>query len=135
MVIFEYYEHIAIGILTGYGLHYFLLRFTLLEMIFYYAFIVVGSLLPDIDTPKSYIGHKFKLLSTIIFQIVGHRTLTHSILLITIIFIIVSLIWGINTIIVGLTIGSVMHVLGDMLTGKVACLYPINKKKIGFIKK
>jgi len=134
VIVFGYFEHIIIGILTGYGLHYFLLEFKLLEMILFYLFIIIGSLLPDIDTPKSYLGHKFKLLSSFIFEVFGHRTVTHSILLMTMIFFIVSLIWGLNTIIVGLTIGSVMHVLGDMLTGKVACLYPVNKKKIGFIK-
>jgi len=134
VIVFDYISHIFIGLLFGYGLDYFLLKFTLLEMVLYYFFIIIGSLLPDIDTPKSYLGHKFKLLSSFIFQVFGHRTLTHSILLITIIFFIVVIIWGMNTIIVGLTIGIVMHILGDMLTGKVACLYPMNKKKIGFLK-
>jgi inner membrane protein len=134
VVVFDYISHIIIGCLVGFGLDYFLLRFTLLEIIFYYGFIIIGSVLPDIDTPKSYLGHKFKLLSNFIFEVFGHRTLTHSILLMTILFFISVMFWGINTIIAGLTIGSVMHVLGDMLTGKVACLYPFNKNKIGFIK-
>lgn len=135
MIIFDYVSHIIIGLLVGYGLDYFLLRFTLLEMLFYYGFIIVGSVLPDIDTPKSYLGHKFKSLSSFIYEVFGHRTLTHSILLITVSFFIITITWGINTAIAGLTIGSVMHVLGDMLDGKVACLYPINKKKIGFMVK
>src|ERR1035437_2397556 len=41
---------------------------------------VAGSLLPDIDHPKSWVGKRLRPLSTIIAAILGHRGATHSLL-------------------------------------------------------
>ena len=41
---------------------------------------VVGSLLPDIDHPKSWVGRRVRPLSTCIGAILGHRGATHSLL-------------------------------------------------------
>lgn len=66
-----------------------------------------------------------------IFKSVGHRTFTHSILIITILFYITVLFWGINIIAVGLMLGAMLHILGDLTNGRVCLLYPIEKKKFG----
>jgi len=54
---------------------------------------LLGSLLPDIDTPRSLFGRMF-YFSKFINRKVGHRTLTHSLIFI---FVISSLMSLINT--------------------------------------
>jgi len=41
---------------------------------------VAGSLLPDIDHPKSWVGQRTRPTSTIIAAVLGHRGATHSLL-------------------------------------------------------
>lgn len=48
------------------------------QYLFCIATVMLGSLLPDIDTPYSCIGKKVKLISYPIYKIFGHRTITHS---------------------------------------------------------
>lgn len=43
-----------------------------------YPFIILGAILPDIDTPNSYIGKLFLPVSRFLEKNFGHRTLTHS---------------------------------------------------------
>jgi len=100
------------------------------ETITFYLFLGLGALLPDIDHPESKLGRVFLPIAYLLYNTVGHRSLTHSILFITILFFVSTIIWGMNTIIVGLMLGCVFHVLGDMLTPSGCCLlYPLNKKK------
>ena len=40
--------------------------------------VAAGSLLPDIDHPKSWVGQRTRPVSTAIASIVGHRGVTHS---------------------------------------------------------
>jgi inner membrane protein len=40
--------------------------------------VVAGSLLPDIDHPKSWVGRRTRPVSTAIAAILGHRGITHS---------------------------------------------------------
>jgi len=130
VIVFDFIGHIAFSVIIGYGLDYFLFNFTVKEMILYYIFIVIGAVLPDIDTPYSFLGCRLKPFSNILYDTVGHRTATHSILIITILFFIGVLIWSMNTILVGLMIGSIFHVVGDMMTPQgVAICYPVNKKR------
>lgn len=136
MVIFDnYMEHIAVGLFLCVGLDFLLFKFTMIDMILYYLAVILGSILPDIDTPKSYLGHKFKFISTVINESFGHRTFTHSILVITVLFLISVLIFGMNAFIVGLMLGALFHSLGDMTTAYgVAAIYPISKKRYKFLK-
>lgn len=48
------------------------------QYLFCVATVTFGSLLPDIDTPYSFIGRRCKLVSYPIYKIFGHRTITHS---------------------------------------------------------
>lgn len=121
--------------MVGYGLDYLLLNFTFKEMLFYYAFIVIGSVLPDIDTPYSYLGKRLRPISDIIYKTLGHRSATHSIIIITIAFFVGVLIWDINAIIVGLLIGTLIHILGDTATPQGVCIaWPLNKKRYKLLK-
>lgn len=44
----------------------------------YLALAVVGSLLPDVDHPRSWVGRRLRPLSTAIAAALGHRGVTHS---------------------------------------------------------
>lgn len=128
-------EHIGVGLAVCFGLDYLLLDFNIVETVLFYISVIIGSVLPDIDTPKSYLGHKLKIISTVIYELLGHRTATHSILVITVLFFISVLFSGINAINSGLVLGALLHSLGDMTTySGVAAIYPISKKRYKFTK-
>ena len=116
-----------------------------LPIVTYISGLILGSLLPDIDTPQSFLGRIFKFVSIPINKIFGHRTITHSIF-----FAIFSA--GIvilpsmsiqNPLIdsmltsfgVGILIGDISHILLDSLTvSGVPFLYPILKSKFSLTK-
>lgn len=93
----------------------------------------IGSLLPDIDHPKSYLGNKVPILPTLLYNTVGHRSLTHSLLFAAI----MSALFGFIDISlgIGVFIGIISHILLDMLTPQgVSYLYPFKKKRIKWFK-
>ena len=93
----------------------------------------LGSLLPDIDTPYSYLGRRLKLISYPIYKIFGHRTITHSLLTWTIL-LFASPIFNHGNIsditysifCVSLYTGILSHLLLDIIsTSGVCLLYPL----------
>ena len=105
---------------------------------------LVGSLLPDIDEPQSYIGKKVKPISKAIKFTAGHRGLFHTLLmcfafpfiyfLINDIPQIQNFINIISYIIIGLPIGYLSHLLMDMMTvSGVPLFWPIINKKISIL--
>ncbi|MCV2499759.1 MAG: metal-dependent hydrolase [Candidatus Lightella neohaematopini] len=105
--------------------------------------VILGSLitclLPDIDHPKSFIGKRFKWLSIPIYKLFGHRSFTHSLLLIIIIIIYVN-IRKINIsvdVIYAMIIGYISHIIADILTpAGIPLFWPYSKKfSIPIIKK
>ena len=44
----------------------------------YLGVAVIGSLLPDVDHPKSWVGRRTRPVSTVIASMLGHRGVTHS---------------------------------------------------------
>lgn len=85
--------------------------------------IILGSTLPDIDYPFSYMGQMFPRFSNWIYKKFGHRSITHSIYW--------SLLLGIlsfvETNFLTLFIGYTSHVLLDLFTYTgVKLLYPLN---------
>ncbi|MCV2531086.1 MAG: metal-dependent hydrolase [Candidatus Lightella neohaematopini] len=100
---------------------------------------LITCLLPDIDHPKSFIGKRLKWLSIPIYKIFGHRSFTHSLLLIIIIIICIN-IKQINIpidVIYAMIIGYISHIIADILTpAGIPLLWPYNKKfSIPIIKK
>lgn len=103
----------------------------------------IGSILSDIDSPNSYIGRKFKLLSHLIHSLFGHRTITHSLLFAISIYVIIDLLSigltgialvTINAINIGLLLGILSHILLDSFTVfGTPFLYPIIKKNYSFM--
>lgn len=95
----------------------------------------VSSLVPDICHFKSNLGKKLFPISFIIRMIFGHRTFTHSLLFLILIY------WGLKSIdspepyLVSILSGMLSHIVLDMITPRgVKLFYPINKSvKLPFV--
>lgn len=86
----------------------------------------IAGVIPDIDEPNSKFGKILFPISYPLNNLVGHRTLTHSLLFaicLGLIFFVFTSPW----IAYAVTAGIISHSIGDMLTGKVKFLYPLNK--------
>lgn len=90
----------------------------------------IAGVIPDLDEPKSRFGKVFFPISYPLNALVGHRTLTHSLLFLGIVSIIASLTMD-QWFVLSIASGLIAHILGDMLTGKVKLFYPF-KKGVGF---
>lgn len=105
---------------------------------------VVGSLIPDLDHPKSVIGKKVKPVSKGISKAFGHRGMTHSpIALILYTMFILKLTSNpegyyellFNYGAIGSAVGYLSHLILDMLTiGGIPLFYPMSKKKFKLAK-
>lgn len=104
------------------------------HLLFIYAFVIFGSLVPDIDEPNSYIGRRFRVVSTITSLFFKHRSMTHFLIFPLSVFSLSFLTQDMvmKNIIYGISFGILMHDMGDMLTkgGIVGFFFPffINKK-------
>jgi inner membrane protein len=87
---------------------------------------MVGGLLPDLDTPRSWLGRRIPLVSAAIGGIFGHRQFTHSAL--AVVLLTVGLVYVMQAQVAfagGLIVGYLSHVLGDYLTPRgVPFLWP-----------
>lgn len=107
---------------------------------------VIGSLAPDIDHPQSKVGRKFilKPISIFINKVFGHRTITHSIVMLifmTTVLLSSTLVFtGISNfiysnLILGFCIGWFSHLFLDALTvDGIPVFYPFIKKKYNLLK-
>ena len=95
----------------------------------YVAGVVLGSLLPDIDEPNSYIGQRSFGLAHLVKKRFGHRGMTHSLLCwlgISIICLFFS-----NPFTLGISIGYFFHLLGDLFSiSGIPLFAPFKKDKI-----
>jgi inner membrane protein len=124
----KYSTHIATSLLFGYGIAS-LLSAPLSAA--YCGGVVLGSLLPDIDHPNSYIGRRSFGLANIIYNLCGHRGITHSLIMWILIFFPAMVLFHPNLFVLGLTIGYFAHILGDCFSvSGVAVLYPFSQEKL-----
>lgn len=87
-----------------------------------------GSLLPDIDHPKSWIGRRLKVVSVPIAMIFGHRGITHS--LVAVAGCIAVLRWDSDhwRVALPLVVGYVSHLAADLFTPAGLCLtWPLRR--------
>lgn len=86
----------------------------------------IGSLAPDIDTPKSMLGRCFYPISFLLNKIIGHRTYTHD----PILWIPIAIVLTIKyPILFGFFFGYLGHLFLDSLTADgIPFFYFINKK-------
>jgi inner membrane protein len=119
----RYPAHILGGIALSYGVASYLdivSLNTFKEIGIYYATTAIGALLPDIDTPKSYLGRRFLPLSIIINFLFGHRGITHKpffiILIAYGIFILLKPVYVLAFVtVLGLFLGMISHVILDKI--------------------
>lgn len=94
------------------------------------ALVSIGSLLPDIDHPKSKFGSAVPFISYPFSAIFGHRGITHSLLAVVGIAV-ALLVYGFNLWFVApLAVGYLSHLVGDVFTNSGAPLLWPKKDKI-----
>lgn len=96
--------------------------------------VAIGSLLPDIDEPKSKIGRKAPGVSHVTKLVFGHRGFTHTLLATLLVgwllFYFTSSVP--SSILQGLTMGYLFHIIGDSFSKSgVPLLMPFTKKRFG----
>lgn len=106
----------------------------LIHTFIFFALVLLGSLLPDLDTPNSKLGRKLWPISFILRLFFKHRTATHSILFVGILAVIgFTLLYPLtNSLLISsaLAIGTSSHIIGDWLTSRgVPLLYPFIRKR------
>ncbi|MCY1117957.1 metal-dependent hydrolase [Bacillus safensis] len=88
-----------------------------------------GALIPDLCHTKSKIGRKFPLLSTLISSVFGHRTFTHSLLFLLIIYFLATTYIPNDSLSIGLLVGMASHLILDAGTvNGIKFLFPASIK-------
>ena len=106
--------HLSFGLLAAL-LTYNFFNLTIWAGILFFAFVLLGSLLPDFDKPESKVGRKLGIFSKIFNFIFGHRGVSHSVWflisfpLLLYLFVNKMLAWA-------LFIGYLSHLISDSLT-------------------
>lgn len=94
--------------------------------------VVLGSLLPDIDEPESYIGKRTLFLSDGIEKLFGHRGASHFLIVPFLLLTIAIFTKGfLSLVLFGLAFGYFFHIIGDMLTlsGIQNVFFPFGNKR------
>tara|TARA_Y100000310_G_scaffold17224_1_gene17094 strand:+ start:4304 stop:4747 length:444 start_codon:yes stop_codon:yes gene_type:complete len=101
--------------------------------LFFIIIVLIGSLLPDLDETKSYLGRRIPFLPTISKLLFGHRGIYHSIpfaILLTLLINIFSFKAAI-----AILIGYLSHILLDSITKQgIQPLWPLKLRMKGPIK-
>lgn len=121
----RYKTHIVTSLSLGAGL----------SIVFHYPFHILyvlgisfGSLLPDIDEPKSFIGRRSFGIAQVFKRNFGHRGLTHS--LVAWVIISIFLLIYPTPLTLGISIGYLFHILGDLFsTSSVPIFAPIDNRR------
>ena len=82
----------------------------------YLGLAVAGSLLPDLDHPKSWVGRRARPVSTAIAKVLGHRGITHSALALVGLVMVLGRAGYAPGIVSALALGYLSHLGADMLT-------------------
>jgi len=102
--------------------------------ILFLLFVLIGSLIPDIDNVESFLGRKYRIISGPVEFIFGHRGLLHSIypvLGLVILYFIFK-----TKLVFALAIGYFLHLVLDAVTKEGITFFtvPFRFKVRGFIK-
>jgi inner membrane protein len=99
----------------------------------YYGSALLGSLLPDIDHPKSMLGRTTLGISHLINKFLGHRGATHYLLTAFLTGGGAFLFTGHIPFSMGLLTGYISHIIGDMMTKSgVPVFGPFSKSAVRF---
>jgi inner membrane protein len=119
--------HLAFGLALPLAIHYV---HPLEDWVFVAVAGLFGSLLPDIDHPRSWLGQRLPWLSKPIAKVFGHRGITHSLFAVSLMVAaaLAAIYWlpawegpaGIRipfpALVLGLAVGYLSHLLADWLT-------------------
>lgn len=92
--------------------------------------VTVGSLLPDIDTYKSWVGRRLWFISAPIQMVFGHRGITHSLIAVMAMAALIYW-WGHlgNHLVLALAFGYLAHLTGDLIANSgVPLLWPWDRR-------
>jgi inner membrane protein len=107
----KYKTHIATSVTLAAGVSkIFSIPFT----VGYLVGVTLGSLLPDIDEPNSYIGRRSFGIAHLINRKFGHRGFTHSLLCWLIVTVYCLILPSLFTI--GISFGYLFHIIGDLFS-------------------
>lgn len=111
-------SHIALGVIGGLTLGIVTPLKNISEFYtIYMPLIALGSVLPDIDEPRSFIGRKLPIISHIVSLTFTHRGFTHFLICPLLIAIIAGIfLENYRFYVYGICFGMFMHQIGDMLT-------------------
>jgi inner membrane protein len=125
-VTLRYHSHIVTSLLLGATAA---AQTSLSFTVSYTAGIVVGSLLPDIDEPTSYVGRRSFGVSNKVKEAFGHRGMTHSLFVWGIIALVVM--WESSSLFaVGFALGYLFHILEDFFSVQgVPLFWPFTTKR------
>lgn len=127
-------SHMALGLLGGFGATY-LMKDQPCDNTIFLSLVVFGSILPDIDEPRSFIGRKFPLVSHIVGFSFTHRGFTHFFLFPILFFLSGFILFPYHNVIAiycfAIGFGVFIHQIGDMLTvsGIPYYFFPISSIK------
>jgi inner membrane protein len=119
-------SHVVIGLATWIALAP-LLHFPPTDPV-YLGLAVTGSLLPDVDHPKSWIGRRMRPVSTAIAKMLGHRGATHSALAVCGLVALLLHEGYRQGLVAALALGYLSHLAADMLTPRgLPLAWPLRK--------
>jgi inner membrane protein len=96
----------------------------------FFALVIVSSLVPDLDTPGSYLGQRAWPISGVFRFLMGHRTILHSIWFPFILYL--GLLGWSPEVSLGILLGYCSHLLLDLLNEQgIRPFYPINFRVSG----
>ncbi|ELH0915203.1 metal-dependent hydrolase [Staphylococcus pseudintermedius] len=117
--------HSAAGILIGaaVGIHF---QLDIFEMATCIVVSGLASIFPDICHTRSEIGQRLPIISLIFKHLFGHRTFTHSLLFMFVVYYALHMIETPIYYMIGIICGMLSHVILDMLTPRgVHLFFPI----------
>jgi inner membrane protein len=122
----RYHSHIVTSLLLGATVA---AQTSLSFTVSYTAGVVVGSLIPDIDEPKSYVGRRSMGVSNKVKEAFGHRGMTHSLVVWGIIALVMM--WESSSLFaIGFVLGYLFHILEDFFSVQgVPLFWPFTLKR------
>lgn len=125
----RYYTHIAVTTGAAAALHqYQLLPFSNEFGIAAVSGLLLGSVLPDIDETKSWIGRRSRGLAFWVKLIFGHRGLTHSGLILALCLYLLFTLH--QPFFAALCFGAASHIIADLFSKSgIPLFYPLEKKR------
>lgn len=129
----NYKTHVIGGITAGLILSNTIANITIETKTILLAYSVVGSLIPDLDHPNSFLGKKLKVVSKPTNTFLGHRSILHAPLVYLLLFFFLKN-YIPSILLLGLFVGIFSHIFLDMLNKSgIPIFYPLNKKRINIL--